>query len=337
MPNQYRKITIIDCQQVAFTRNGKCLSNIYVNANVTMTWMCEFEHIWNATFGNVLHKNKWCPECYGNKKLNIEFARDIAKKYDGKLLSEDYLNATVKMEWQCKLGHIFFKSLSMINYTQSWCPYCSVWSSEEICRVYFETIFNKKFPKVRPAWLLNSRNNRMELDGLSEDFVYDNKYIAFEHQGEQHYTKNVKMGENNYYSNFSLEQRQKDDEDKLKLCNNNNVILIQIPQLIKRTKIKDLNSFIKNECLKFGLDVSQFSFTKKIDISSIHTSDKYLAQIQNIVKLRGGKCISNNYVNAHTKMQIMCENNHLFEVSPNNLKSGTWCPICWEIKRSNKI
>lgn len=274
MPNQYRKITIKDCHLLASEKNGKCLSIEYINANTNLIWQCQFGHIWSATFGNIYHKNKWCAKCFGNKKLDIQYAKNIALEYGGQLLSSEYNNSLDKMRWQCKFGHIFYKKISHITFSKSWCPYCASWCSEEICRSYFERIFNTKFIKIRPQWLLNSRNNRMELDGLSETIIYDNKYLAFEHQGEQHYSKSMNMKESNYYFNMDLEQRKQDDRDKIKLCNENNVVLIPIPQLIKMTKLENLNDFIKNQCSKNKMDTNLFNFNVDIDIAKFYKIKK---------------------------------------------------------------
>lgn len=328
-----KRLTIDDCQQHAIKRGGKCLSETYKNNHTLLIWECEFGHIWKAIFSNIYNHNKWCPQCSGNKKLTLEDAQKIAAEHNGKLLSTEYINSGTKLQWECKMGHIFWKNMNAINFRQSWCPYCSSWSSEEICRTYFETVFKTKFLKVRPKWLLNNKNNRMELDGLSQNIIINNKHIAFEHQGEQHYIRDGYISQTNYYYEQDLRQRKEDDELKIKLCKNKNIILIQIPQLITRTKLKDLGSLVKNELLKNKIDISGFDFDIKIDMSHIHSSDQRLEKIQEAVVLKGGRCISNNYVNAQTNIQIICDKGHLFEITPHSLQQGVWCKICNGTKR----
>jgi len=104
----------------------------------------------------------------------------LAKSKGGKFLSKEYSGWKTKYEWECAQGHTW----KALPHTTSWCPHCNSSLSEEICRVYFEQMFLNSFPKKKPKWLKNSRGNLMELDGYCKELK-----IAFEHNGEQHYSK----------------------------------------------------------------------------------------------------------------------------------------------------
>ena len=41
-----------------------------------------------------------------------------------------------------------------------------------------------------------------------------------------------------------------------------------------------------------------------------------------------GECLSQEYVNAHTKLRWKCEKGHEWDAVPNSVRSGTWCPYC---------
>ena len=59
--------------------------------------------------------------------------------------------------------------------------------------------------KIKPKWLTNSRNNRMELDGYCKKMK-----IAFEYQGEQHFKiSRYSLGK------IQLKQRILDDKQKI--------------------------------------------------------------------------------------------------------------------------
>ena len=53
-----------------------------------------------------------------------------------------------------------------------------------------------------------------------------------------------------------------------------------------------------------------------------------IEDMKDIAKSRGGKCLSSNYINAHTKLLWKCKNGHEWEATPNNIKRGKWCPKC---------
>jgi len=55
--------------------------------------------------------------------------------------------------------------------------------------------------------------------------------------------------------------------------------------------------------------------------------------MQNIAKLKGGKCLSDKYINGRTKLLWKCNNNHIWKASPSYIKSGAWCPKCKKINK----
>ena len=47
-----------------------------------------------------------------------------------------------------------------------------------------------------------------------------------------------------------------------------------------------------------------------------------------LAKSKKGICLSDRYLNAHTKLKWRCKSGHEWEASPNNIKRGSWCPYC---------
>ena len=116
-----------------------------------------------------------------------------------------------------------------------WCPQCSQGKFERLSRSFFEEIFQKEFPKERPSWLVNSRGNKMELDGYNKDLK-----LAFEAQGEQHYRAVTHFNQ----ILDDLEQRIRDDLRKVELCKQNDVTLIQVPYFISPN---NMQQYITNQ------------------------------------------------------------------------------------------
>ena len=55
-------MTLLDCQEIAMAKDGKCLSFFFVNERQKIRWMCRNQH----TFGlsvNQTKKGKWCEIC----------------------------------------------------------------------------------------------------------------------------------------------------------------------------------------------------------------------------------------------------------------------------------
>ena len=118
-----RKLTIEEMQSIAEKRKGKCLSKKYINSKSKLRWQCEHGHIWEATVSTVMG-GAWCPECAGNKKLDMPSMDRIAYERGGKCLSSKYINARTKLKWQCEKGHIW-KAIPDNVKKGSWCPVCA--------------------------------------------------------------------------------------------------------------------------------------------------------------------------------------------------------------------
>lgn len=104
---------------------------------------------------------------------------------------------------------------------------------EEQCRKILEDIFHDKFPSVRPRFLRNPKTGQsLELDGYNEKLG-----IAFEYQGEQHYSY-IEHFHNNNYNKFLLQQER--DKYKKQKCEELKIHLILIPYYIE-----DLNYYIR--------------------------------------------------------------------------------------------
>ncbi len=59
-----------------------------------------------------------------------------------------------------------------------------------------------------------------------------------------------------------------------------------------------------------------------------HNPDENIKQYHEIGLIKGGKCLSTEYINSYTKLQWQCSKGHEWMAKPNLVKSGTWCPFC---------
>lgn len=139
------------------------------------------------------------------------------------------------------------------EYRVLWNQISHVGKSEEICRKIFESIFKTPFKKSYPKWLKSEKGGQMHLDGYNSDLK-----IAFEYQGKQHYFFIPKW----HQTLEIFKQRQADDKWKKKLCNMNNIILIEVPY---RVKYEEMLDYIINELRNRGINLSDCSQSRKRD------------------------------------------------------------------------
>jgi len=53
-----------------------------------------------------------------------------------------------------------------------------------------------------------------------------------------------------------------------------------------------------------------------------------IEEMRLIAENRGGRCLSDKYINSTTTLNWQCSEGHTWEARPGNIKFGQWCPIC---------
>lgn len=55
-----------------------------------------------------------------------------------------------------------------------------------------------------------------------------------------------------------------------------------------------------------------------------------------VAEERGGKCISDEYIALNKKLKWKCEEGHVWEAVPSNVRNGSWCPTCARQNQFNR-
>lgn len=305
--------TFID---IAISKGGKCLSTEYINATNKLIFKCSEGHRWLGRPQGI-KRGTWCRKCYGTAKSDIEEMKSIATARGSICLSSEYITDAVKLKWQCCEGHIWEASPNNIKHDK-WCPTCSEGLGERICRLFFQRFFGFDFIKVRPQWLKNSKGFLLELDGYCEELK-----LAFEHQGRQHYSE---------ISFFS--KRISYDEEKRQLCKQHGVTLIEIPEVLNDTKIKDLKPFIIQECKKNNVplpsNINEIEITPfEIFTYTKNQERKLLVQrAEAKINSQGGQLLETHLSDKGISFKVLCANNHNWSVTSTNLFREKWCSYC---------
>src|SRR3989338_564054 len=318
-------LTIQDMREIARKRGGKCLSNKYKNIQMKLKWQCSERHVWDAKASHI-KDGSWCPYCDG-RHLSIDNMQEIAKEKCGQCLSKAYQSAHSKLKWECKNGHIWAATYANIQ-SGRWCPECTTYIGEKLCRLAFESLFNSKFPKSKPEWLKSEKGTQLELDGYSKRYK-----IAFEHHGIQHYKFNYRF----HRSAEDLVDRQSRDIYKRKLVEKHGVILIEVPQVPDIIRLDKLTPFIIQELKKNKFETAQLN-QEKPDYNQIYLKDEYgevYAELAKIAKNKSGSILSKKYLGSKVKLEFECKEGHKWEAQSSDIRRGTWCPECANNNRVN--
>ena len=99
------------------------LSNEYVNQNTKLEVICKNGHKHKTTWGS-LKTNFGCPYCSKNAKPTFEEVKSIFKDADYNLLSEEYKNNHIKLDYICPNGHAH--SITLNDFKTGYrCPTCA--------------------------------------------------------------------------------------------------------------------------------------------------------------------------------------------------------------------
>lgn len=319
-PVHRRRVMTARLNSLAQARGGRVAGGVYLNKRSTIEFACAHGHNWMTQAATVL-TGSWCPTCWREQdagkhlKLSdgISQARSIAQSRGGACLSLEYRANNKHLEWQCANGHRWQATLADLK-KGTWCPECAGGVRERLCRFLFEYIAGTTFPKARPKWLINSRGNRMELDGFSPQLS-----VAFEHQGEQHF----QLLSHFQRRDETLAVRKRDDDRKRVLCKRNGVSLLEVPYSIPEAQ---LPQWIFDR-------LAQLLPARSLNQATLNERARFipstaLAELRYLARQSGGECLATIYLGVVVKHRFRCHHGHEWEATPANIKSGTWCPKC---------
>jgi hypothetical protein len=123
--------SIEDLKTFALSKNGECLSTIYINSATKYKWKCnKLNNIWEATWRDI-KRGSWNPLLKGEKisksktKYSIEDLKNFARTKNGECLSEKYESTSTKYKWKCNLHDCIWEATWFWVKKKTWCPICA--------------------------------------------------------------------------------------------------------------------------------------------------------------------------------------------------------------------
>lgn len=288
--------------KVAKKRGGKCLSEFYKGSGTKLRWECAKGHQWRAVPESVV-QGAWCPACAGVTKRSVEEMQQLAKKRGGKCLSEAYVNARTKLLWECKHGHRWRAVPRKIRQGR-WCPYCAG---------------TMKFNIEEMQQLAIKRGGKC----LSDTYINSMTNLLWEcakgHQWEA-VPGSVKSGRWCPVCGGSMKRS-----------------IEEMRQIARERGGKCLsNTYVNNktkllwECGKghqWEAPPSRVKYATWCPVCA-GTMKSNIEEMHRVARERGGRCLSDTYVNAVTKLLWECAKGHQWRAIPHSVKRGRWCPVC---------
>ncbi len=67
---------------------------------------------------------------------------------------------------------------------------------------------------------------------------------------------------------------------------------------------------------------------KCANLRRVFNSPGDIEKMRDLARARGGRCLSQEYVNSNTRLEWECEQGHRWRAVPRTVSAGSWCPIC---------
>jgi hypothetical protein len=318
-------------------KDGKCLSDVYVNSNTHLILKCKNNHTWKAKPSNIL-RGYWCAVCAGNAKLGIEFFQKIAEERGGKCLSKKYQSKEIKLKFQCAEDHVWKATPRNIK-AGTWCPICAKPPSNE-------KFYKKQNEKIKLNYYksqgINLNSHKTNIPGTIELMQLYAKARDGECLSKKYVNSGTKLkwrcAENHIWETlpegifagnwcpycaatvWTLNDMKKKARERGGKClsgeyKNNNVKLLWQCAYNHQWEATPAHVLRDSWCPYCG-DAVQNS----------------LAAVKDFAKNKGGLCLSKNYSNRQSKLLWKCAEGHEWEATYSHVSRGSWCPECGKQK-----
>ena len=251
-----------------------------------------------------------------NKETYFKILKEIAKNRSGTLLSEKYINNNTKMKFCCSSGHEWLAFPYNIK-RGCWCPVCCY----EKQKASIEKM--QKLAETRDGKCLSKKyiNSWTHLRWLCKDGHVWEASPANIKTG--HWCPTCGQTRQGLHK-YSINDMQKLAETREGKC-------LSTEYINNRTKLKwvcknghiweaspdSINGYRRSH----GSWCPICANRKKLTIEYVKD------QIEN--KLHpGSKLISAEYKSNSTKLELICETGHPFEMRWTSINNGHWCPYC---------
>jgi hypothetical protein len=315
-----RRGTIGQMQDIASSRDGKCLSENYRNTATKLKWRCSAGHEWSATPLQV-KKGHWCPFCARVAPLALTALREIAAQKGGCCLSDEYVNSSHRVRWKCSVGHEWMARAHSIR-AGNWCPVCA---------------HNKRLRLEEMRQIANERGGRC-LSNTYKNASTPLLWVCRHGHQWKACAANVKGG-----------PRRKGSW--CRECYNGRR---RFHERLSITAMRDLANARGGMCLSAEYLGSKVKLTWECKLGHHwQAAPSYIVQgtwcpvcarnqrlslplFHKLATRRGGMCLSKTYLNERTVLKWRCADGHEWKAMPEKIKRGSWCPTCANIRRRSE-
>lgn len=252
------------------------------------------------------------------KKVTIQELNELAESKGGKCLSNEYLGDKTKLLWECSRGHAWKCDPGHIKQGR-WCPVCNkekrdLKSSQNMLHRMHEVAKRKggeclsdKYNGFTEKYKWKCSNNHI-WEAIASNIILKDTWCPKCRGLGYTEIENLKI---------LIEIAHKKGGN----CLSNKYLGDAIPLKWKCS--------VGHEWEAVPSSIKQGSWCRKCYEENVGVSKrKGLTFFKDIAINRGGKCLSTDYKNAHTKLFWECAEGHTWSATGHSINQGSWCPAC---------
>jgi hypothetical protein len=315
--------TIQDMRDYARKKGGDCLSKTYVNSQEKLLWKCFYGHVWEASQNNIFN-GYWCPVCSKTIRLNESKCKFIFEELTGARFTKnrtilgdglelDGYNPNLKLAFEYQ-GEQHYMPVKLFN----------------IDKERVEQIKKTDYVKKK---ICDERNIKLIVIPFSQAST-DNKllnYITNQLKRTGHFNENK-------YKDFSFSAYYR-----------NLPALCELKELVESRggKIISIEYYGETRKLEYECEHGHRWQTTPSKIrlgtwcprchiekmNNIRRGGRTINDMRDLAKVKGGKCLSDEYISVNHKLIWQCQKGHVWEAIPLSIQNGHWCPKCAKNKK----
>lgn len=315
-------LTLSDMHETARAKGGECLSDQYGNSGEKLRWRCAEGHAWEAVAYHV-RAGHWCPTCAAGNSERI--CKDIFEQMFGSPFPK------VKPHW---LRNARGKKMELDGYCEELKLAFEYHGAQHYSHVGFFHRGNKSLEKRKGDDDLKEGlclEHGVHLFVVPHTIPMDElpKYVYRTAQ-ERGLTVPMKRPNQVKVAEFVLPEMQ---DAMQQLAEQRGGVCLSTNYVNSNTKLR-WRCAEGHEWEAVPGSIQQGSWCPIC--AGRLSPDDALRKLQEIARARGGICLSDHYVEGRIKLHWRCAEGHEWDAAPNNIRGGSWCPVCANKARGPK-
>lgn len=307
-------LTLAVMHETARAKGGECLSTHYVNSNEKLRWRCAEGHEWEAVAYHV-RAGHWCPTCAAGNSERI--CKDVFEQMFGKPFPK------LKPRW---LLNTRGKKMELDGYCEELKLAFEYHGTQHYDHVGFfhkggKSLEKRKSDDDLKEGLCVEHGVRLIVIPYTVPMGEVPQYVLRAVQ-ELGLAVPMKRSEQVKVAEFVLPEKlaamQRLAEPKGGKC-------LATAYVNNNTKLR-WQCAVGHEWNAIPGSIQRGSWCPAC--AGRFSPNDALRNLREIAYAKGGSCLSDQYIEGRLKLRWRCAEGHEWDAAPNNIRGGSWCPVC---------